>query len=65
MLKILRWGIVLIFVLGLPIFVYVAFIADEPVMPVEDDVSMGQKTVESIAADTTYALLAEADNPEG
>jgi len=65
MLKFLRWGLIIILALGVPVFLYVAYFADEPVMEVEYDVEMGQRTVEAIAADTEeYTLLSEDDYPE-
>ncbi len=65
MFRLLRWGLILVLGVGLPVFVYLAFIADEPVMSVEYDVEMGQMTVEAIAADPEeYPLLSEADYPE-
>jgi Zn-dependent protease with chaperone function len=64
MLNALRWILIVLLGLGVPVFIYVAFIADEPVMEVEYDVAMGERTVESIAADPEeYPVLSEDDYP--
>ena len=42
LLKTLRWLWILVLTIGLPFFIYLTFIADEPVFSVEDDVQLGQ-----------------------
>jgi predicted Zn-dependent protease len=65
MFRWLRVILVVVLGVGLPVFIYLAFIADEPLLEVEYDVEMGRKSVESIAADPEeYPLLAEEDFPE-
>ncbi len=54
-----------ILAIGLPLFVYLAFFAKEPVMEPEIDVELGRSTALSIAADTTeYPLLNPDEFPE-
>ncbi len=58
----IRLILVAVLGIGLPVFIYLAFIADEPLLEVEYDVDLGQKTVASIAADPEeYPILAEED----
>jgi predicted Zn-dependent protease len=65
MFRLIRWLLVAVLGIGVPVFVYLAFIADEPLLDAENDVDLGRKTVESIAADPEeYPLLAEDDYPE-
>lgn len=60
----LRRLIVGVLVIGIPVFVYFGFLADEPVFDVEYDVELGRQHAESIAADTAYSLLDKAEFPE-
>ena len=53
----LRRIIVVLLIIGLPVFVYFGFIADEPAFDVEYDVELGRDHAVSIAADTTMVLL--------
>ncbi len=51
--------------LGFPTFIYLAFIADEPIMEVEYDVELGLRAVEAIEAEPEeYPLLSEDENWE-
>lgn len=61
----IRWVLVAILAIGLPAYCYLAFIADEPVFSVENDVEMGRQAATSIAEDPEgYPLLPEEDYPE-
>ena len=53
----LRWVIIVVLVVGAPLFIYYGFIADEPEFDVEYDVELGRDHAVSIAADTTMVLL--------
>lgn len=59
----LRWFVVAILGLGLPLFLYLVFFAKEPVFQVEDDVLLGQQSAAAIAEDPAMPVLAEADYP--
>lgn len=61
----IRWVIVAVMAIGLPIYIYLAFIAKEPVFSAKNDVQLGRQTVLSIEADPeTYPLLSDAEYPE-
>lgn len=61
----LRWLWVALLVIGLPLYIYLAFIADEPVFTVENDVELGRQSEASIAADPEeYPVLSRQDYPE-
>jgi predicted Zn-dependent protease len=61
----LRLLIVGVLVIGLPLFVYLAFIADEPVFKPAHDVDLGRQAHAAIAADADeYPLLARDAYPE-
>jgi predicted Zn-dependent protease len=61
----IRWVIVALLAIGLPIFIYLTFIAKEPVFSAKHDIGLGEQTVRSIAADPEqYPLLSEEDYPE-
>jgi predicted Zn-dependent protease len=65
MLTILRWIIVAILAVGVPLWIYLSVFADEPVFSVENDVELGQQTARSIQEDPQqYPLLSEDDYPE-
>ena len=65
MFRILRWVILAVLVIGLPYFIYIGFIADEPVLEVEYDVELGRQTVASIAEDPEeYPVLPPEEYPE-
>ena len=57
MFALLRWVIIAFLVIGLPVFVYFGFLADEPAFEVEYDVELGRQHAASIEADTTMVLL--------
>jgi predicted Zn-dependent protease len=60
----IRWFLVVVLAIGLPLFLYLTF-AKEPVFAVENDVELGKQTVASIAADPEqYPLLSEEEYPE-
>jgi predicted Zn-dependent protease len=61
----LRWVIVALLAIGLPVYIYLAFIADEPVFSAENDLELGRMTEQSIAADPEqYPLLSEEEFPQ-
>lgn len=61
----LRWLLLGLLALGLPLYLYVAFVAKEPVFAPENDVALGQQTVLSIEEDPEqYPLLSESEYPE-
>lgn len=65
LLNSLRWLWVGLLVIGLPLFIYFTFVADEPVFTVENDVGLGRQSEASIAADPEeYPLLSRQDYPE-
>lgn len=60
----IRWLIVAVLAIGLPIYLYLIF-AKEPVFSAKYDVDLGQQTVQSIAQDPEqYPLLSEDEYPE-
>ena len=60
----IRWLIVAVLAIGLPIYLYLTF-AKEPVFSAKYDVDLGQQTVRSIAEDPEqYPLLSEDEYPE-
>jgi len=64
LLLLLRWPLVIILGIGVPAFIYLAFIADGPILEVEYDVDLGQRTVAAIEAEPEeYPLLAEDEYP--
>lgn len=61
----IRWVLVGLLAIGLPVWIYVAFIADEPVFSVDNDVELGRQSEASIAADPDeYPLLSPEEYPE-
>ena len=65
LLNAFRWVIVAVLAIGLPVVIYVTFIADEPVFPAENDIELGGQTVASISADPEqFPILPETDYPE-
>lgn len=64
-MKIIRVLLVILLAIGLPVFIYFAFIADEPVFEADYDVDIGRQSVASIEQDTAeYPLLSRKDYPE-
>jgi predicted Zn-dependent protease len=60
----LRLLIAGVLALGLPLFIYLAFFADEPVFGPEQDVALGRQTVGAIAADPEqYPVLSREAYP--
>jgi predicted Zn-dependent protease len=60
-----RWVIVAVLAIGLPLVIYVTFVADEPVFPAENDIDLGGQTVASISADPgQFPILPETEHPE-
>ena len=55
---------VVMLLVGLPVFVYFGFLADEPVFDVKYDVELGHHHAESIEADTTMVLLDRTEYAE-
>ena len=63
-LKSLRKIIFIVLVIGLPIFIYFGFVADDPVFEPAYDVEIGRQSVVSISQDNLeYPLLSRADYP--
>ena len=61
----IRLLIVGLLAIGLPLFIYLAFIADEPVFPVEQDVELGRISAMSIAQDPEqFPVLSEQGHPD-
>lgn len=51
--------------IGLPLFIYLAFIAKEPVFGPADDVQLGKMSAQSLAAEPEeYPILSEGEYPE-
>ncbi len=64
-LKHIRKLILVVLAIGLPTFIYLGFIAKEPIFEPEYDVEIGNQTVASIALDTLkYPILSKKDYPE-
>ncbi len=65
MLTLLRWMVVAVLAIGVPLWIYLSFFADEPVFSVENDVDLGRQTVQSIEEDPQkFPLLSEKDYPQ-
>jgi predicted Zn-dependent protease len=61
----IRWLIVAVLAVGLPIYVYLAFIAKDPVFGPKEDVELGKMSAQSIAEDPEeYPILPESEYPE-
>jgi hypothetical protein len=61
----IRWLLAAVLGIGLPIYIYLAFIAKEPVFTPEQDVELGRLSAESLAEDPEeYPILAESEYPE-
>lgn len=61
----IRWLIVGVLAIGLPIYVYLAFIATEPVFGPEQDVELGKMSAQSLTEDPEeYPVLPESEYPE-
>lgn len=66
-MELLRWilRIVLVVVLvAVPVWIYFAFIADEPVFGPEQDVELGRQSAEAIKEDASMPLLSREEYPE-
>ena len=60
-----RAVIVMLLAIGLPVYLYLAFGADDPVFTAENDVALGQQSAASIAADPEqFPVLPEDEYPE-
>lgn len=65
MFQLLRWLLIPLFLVGLPLFIYLGFIADEPVLDVEYDVELGRQSAQAILEDPEeYPLLSADEYPE-
>jgi len=61
----IRWLIVAVLAIGLPIYIYLAFLAKEPVFGPAEDVKLGKMSVQSLAEDPEeYPILPESEYPE-
>ncbi len=65
MIRVIRNIIITVLAIGLPIFIYVGFIAQEPIFEPEVDVELGRQTALSIASDPDeYPVLDRDSFPE-
>jgi len=65
MFKVIRWVVTGILAIGIPLWVYLAFFAREPVFSVEDDVALGEQTVRALEEDPEeYPILSPEDYTE-
>ena len=65
MLRIIRWIVTGVLVLGIPAWIYLVFFANKPVFPAEEDVSLGEQTKHAIQEDPEeYPLLSQKNYPE-
>lgn len=65
MFRLLRLVLIPLFLVGLPLFIYLGFIADEPVLDVEYDVELGRHSAKAILEDPEeFPLLSADDYPE-
>ncbi len=65
MFRLLRLVLIPLFLVGLPLFIYLGFIADEPVLDVEYDVELGRHSAQAILEDPEeFPLLSADDYPE-
>lgn len=53
MFRLLRLVLIPLFLVGLPLFIYLGFIADEPVLDVEYDVELGRHSAKAILEERT------------
>jgi hypothetical protein len=61
----IRWLLIVAIGIGLPLYIYLAFIAKEPVFTVENDVELGKMSAQSLAEDPEeYPILPESEYPE-
>ena len=61
----LRWLLLPLFLIGLPLFIYLGFIRDEPILEVEYDVALGRQSAVAILEDPEeYPLLSPEEYPE-
>jgi predicted Zn-dependent protease len=60
----IRWLLLALLGLGLPLFLYLTFFASDPVFEPEQDVELGRRTVESIEADDDHPILPKEQYPE-
>lgn len=65
LLHALRWILVAILAIAVPLWIYLTFIADEPVFNAENDVELGRQSVASIAEDPEqFPVLPPDEYPE-
>jgi Zn-dependent protease with chaperone function len=61
----LRWLLLPLFLIGMPLFIYLGFIRDEPILEVEYDVDLGRQSARAILEDPEeYPLLSPEEYPE-
>ena len=61
----IRWLIVAVLAIGLPLYIYLGFIAKEPVFGPANDVELGKMSAQSLAEDPEeYPILPESEYPE-
>jgi len=61
----IRWLLVSVLAIGLPIYIYLAFIAKEPVFAPVNDVELGKMSAQSLADDPEeYPILPESEYPD-
>ncbi len=65
MLSAIRWLITGILLLGVPLWIYLAFFAKEPVFSVEDDAALGKQTMQALEEKPEeYPILSKEDYPK-
>jgi len=61
----IRWLLVSVLAIGVPIYIYLAFIAKEPVFGPVNDVELGKMSAQSLADDPEeYPILPESEYPD-
>lgn len=65
MFRLRRLALIPLFLIGLPLFVYLGFIRDEPILEVDYDVELGRQSARAILEDPEeYPLLSPEEYPE-
>lgn len=65
MFRLRRLALIPLFLIGLPLFIYLGFIRDEPVLEVDYDVELGRQSARAILEDPEeYPLLSPEEYPE-
>ncbi len=65
MFRLRRLALIPLFLIGLPLFIYLGFIRDEPILEVDYDVELGRQSARAILEDPEeYPLLSPEEYPE-